>query len=60
MMEIGYVGIAGSSEAHIDAVCCLVINNLGHHLESIGQFACEGHLFMVPAILPKDFDQVVI
>lgn len=60
MVEVRNVEVIRSSQAHVDSVGSLVIDDLGHHLESVGQSTGEGHLLVVPAVLPEDFHQVVV
>lgn len=61
MVEVRHVEIVGPSQPHIDCTARLVKDDLGHHLQSVGQLTRVGHLLVSSfLLLPEDLGQVVV
>lgn len=60
VVEVGNVRVGWPSQTHIDTVGGLVIDDLGHHLQTVCEFAGEGHLLVVSTVLPEDLDEIVV
>lgn len=60
VVEIGSVDIGGASEAQIDSVACLIVNNFCHQSHSVEQGTCVYHHFVSSILVAHDLHQVVV